>query len=262
LPGGGRTEVGPPHEAGGCLHGLTTSSYVWDGMLPGLTALGYRVLTFDHYGRGYSDRPRGRQDAAFFVAEVDALLRHEGVSGPVTLMGYSMGGAVAAAYAAAHPTRVARVVLIAPAGMQAPPSGLAGVIRGVPVLGDWLMLALYPWILRAGLRAERDLPKDVPGIAEKQDAELDLRGFVPAVLSSLRGILAAPLEAPHRAIAAAGLPVHAIWGQDDPLIALSGQQTLTTWNAGTHHDVIADGTHAIPYTHAETVVALIRAQAG
>ncbi|MEO0390461.1 MAG: alpha/beta fold hydrolase, partial [Pseudomonadota bacterium] len=178
-----------------CLHGLTTSSYVWDGMLPGLTALGYRVLTFDHYGRGYSDRPRGRQDAAFFVAEVDALLRHEGVTGPITLMGYSMGGAVAAAYAAAHPTRVARVILIAPAGMQAPPSGLAGFIRRMPVLGDWLMLALYPWILRAGLRAERDLPKDVPGIAEKQDAELDLRGFVPAVLSSLRGILAAPLEA-------------------------------------------------------------------
>ncbi|MEM8578881.1 MAG: alpha/beta fold hydrolase [Pseudomonadota bacterium] len=245
-----------------CVHGLTTSSYVWDAIVAGLVEDGYRVLTYDHYGRGYSDHPRGRQDAAFFNEALDALLTDQGVEGPVTLVGYSMGGAVAASFAAAYPIRVTRIVMIASAGLQAPPGGLAGIMRQVPLLGDWLMLALYPWVLRAGLRAERDLPKQVDGIARKQEAELDVRGFIPAVLSSLRGILSAPLLAEHRAIAEAGVPVHAIWGSDDAFIPLDAMDQLADLNSSAMQDVIADGTHALPYSHADEVLDLMRAQAG
>ncbi|MEO0939438.1 MAG: alpha/beta fold hydrolase [Pseudomonadota bacterium] len=244
-----------------CVHGLTTSSYVWDGMVQGLALMGYRVLVFDHYGRGYSDRPFGRQSAAFFVSELEELLAHESVQGPVTLMGYSMGGAIAAAFAAAHPARCVRIVLLASAGMQNPPGGLAGVIRTVPVVGDWLMLALYPWILRKGIAAERGLPSAVPDIGAKQVAELDVRGFVPAVLSSLRGILSTPLEDAHRAIHAASIPVHAIWGAQDALIPASAHKALGQWNPDAVQDVLEDGTHAITYTHADEILALIRAQA-
>ena len=49
-----------------CVHGLTTPSFVWQGLTAGLTAMGYRVLTYDLYGRGYSDRPKGDQTDAFF----------------------------------------------------------------------------------------------------------------------------------------------------------------------------------------------------
>lgn len=244
-----------------CVHGLTTSSYVWDGMVQGFALMGYRVLVFDHYGRGFSDRPGARQSAGFYVSELEELLAHEGVQGPVTLVGYSMGGAVAAAFAAAHPDRCARVVLIASAGMQAPPGGLAGVIRKVPLVGDWLMLLLYPWMLRKGIAAERDLPTAVPDIATKQLAELDVRGFVPAVLSSLRGILSSPLEDAHRAIHAAGIPVHAIWGAQDALIPESARKALAQWNPDAAQDVLEDGTHAITYSHADEILALIRAQA-
>ncbi|MEL7099193.1 MAG: alpha/beta hydrolase [Pseudomonadota bacterium] len=245
-----------------CVHGLTTSSYVWEGMVQGLALMGYRVLVFDHYGRGFSDRPRGAQNAAFYVAELDELLAHEAVDGPVSLIGYSMGGAVAAAYAAAHPDSVSRVTLIASAGLQDPPGGIADFIRRVPVLGDWLMLAAYPWMLRAGIRAERDLPSAVPDIAKRQLAELDLRGFVPAVLSSLRGILSAPLEGEHKAIHAAGIPVHAIWGAHDALIPEKARAALAQWNPQAVQDVIADGTHAITYSHADEILRLMRAQAG
>ena len=49
-----------------CVHGLTTPSQVWDSIAEGLAAQGFRVLTYDLYGRGFSDRPPGRQDAGFF----------------------------------------------------------------------------------------------------------------------------------------------------------------------------------------------------
>lgn len=36
-----------------CVHGLTTPSFVWEGIAPRLAEAGYRVLTYDLYGRGY-----------------------------------------------------------------------------------------------------------------------------------------------------------------------------------------------------------------
>jgi pimeloyl-ACP methyl ester carboxylesterase len=66
-------------------------------------AKGHRVLTYDLYGRGYSDRPGGEQDARFFIRQLEDLLEHQGVTQPVTLLGYSMGGAIGAAFAAKHP---------------------------------------------------------------------------------------------------------------------------------------------------------------
>jgi len=50
-----------------CVHGLTTPSFVWEALLPGLTEAGYRVLTYDLYGRGMSDRPKGAQTRSFFM---------------------------------------------------------------------------------------------------------------------------------------------------------------------------------------------------
>jgi len=42
-----------------CIHGLTTPSFVFGPIAAHLAGRGYRVLTYDHYGRGYSYRPRG-----------------------------------------------------------------------------------------------------------------------------------------------------------------------------------------------------------
>ena len=57
-----------------CIHGLTTPSFVYDGIAEGLSQIGFRVLTYDLYGRGYSDRPKGTQDIAFFRKQLSELL--------------------------------------------------------------------------------------------------------------------------------------------------------------------------------------------
>ena len=59
-----------------CVHGLTTPSFVYEGLAKRLMERGYRVLVYDHYGRGYSDRPKGDQDRAFFVSHLEELLEH------------------------------------------------------------------------------------------------------------------------------------------------------------------------------------------
>ena len=245
-----------------CIHGLTTPSFVWRGMAKGLALMGFRVLVYDHYGRGYSDTVMGRQDADFFLTQLNDLLAHENVTDPVTVLGYSMGGAVATCYAAAHPTRVKQLILLAPAGIQELGGKQIRIARDVPVIGDWLFLATYPTILRRGIRAEAGLPTSVENITALQEAETDRRGYFPAVLSSLRGVLRAPLEKEHRAIAAAGVPVLAVWGGLDDLIPLDCRDTLAEWNPHALQVVIDRAGHGLTYTHTDAVLDAIRASRG
>lgn len=243
-----------------CVHGLTTPSYVFDGLVEGLAALGYRVLTYDLYGRGWSDRPAGDQDAIFFLEQLEELLADQRVGDDLTLVGYSMGGSIATCFAAAHPDRLRQLVLLAPAGVGNTGDRLAGFVRKTPILGDWLMHMTFPARHRRGTEAERALPSAVPDIVDRQQAELDWRGFVPAVLASLRGILGRTLESEHRRIHTAGVPVLAVWARKDDVIPVAHMGRLAEWSRAARQEVIEEAGHGLTYTHAEEVTAILRAR--
>jgi pimeloyl-ACP methyl ester carboxylesterase/DNA-binding CsgD family transcriptional regulator len=72
----------------------------------------HKVVRYDRIGTGLSERRRGH-GAISLAAEADVLgelLDHVGIA-RCTLFGFSSGGCISAAYAAAHPTRVGRLVL-------------------------------------------------------------------------------------------------------------------------------------------------------
>src|SRR5882672_6533208 len=48
-PDSGRTVV--------LIHGFSVPYYIWDSTAAALSAAGYRVVRYDEYGRGLSDRP-------------------------------------------------------------------------------------------------------------------------------------------------------------------------------------------------------------
>lgn len=241
-----------------CIHGLTTPSFVWRNIAKGMALMGYRTLVYDLYGRGYSDRPPGIQDRAFFLNQLEGLLAREGVVKNITLLGYSMGGSIATCFAAASPERVDRLILLAPAGMGLVPNKLMDFIAKTPILGDWLMLALFPAVFRKGIKAESVQITSVPDVYEKQGSQLEYRRYVAAVLASRRGILSDVLRDEHRAIQTAGIPVLAIWGDDDVVIPRSAIGTLAEWNRAAKHEVIAEAGHGLPYTHASRILELIR----
>lgn len=240
-----------------CVHGLTTPSYVWNGVAQGLAAMGCRVLTYDLYGRGYSDRPRGKQDRAFFVTQLEELLADQEVGEDFTLIGYSMGGAIATAFAAACPARLRELILLAPAGFGRSPDRVTHVIRHVPGLGDWLMHAIYPALHIRSTETERNLPSSVPGIVDLQQQELGYRGFIPAVLASLRGILNEDFTKELRSLHSKGVPALAIWGQDDSVIPPTSAGRLAERARSVRQEEIAGAGHGLPYTHTEEVLEII-----
>ena len=90
----------------------------FQGNYPEIAAAGYRCIVPDLPGFGYSDKPLDVEyHLDFFVECVHQLLAALGVA-RATLVGNSLGGAVALGHALAHPGQVERLVLMAPGGLN------------------------------------------------------------------------------------------------------------------------------------------------
>jgi 4,5:9,10-diseco-3-hydroxy-5,9,17-trioxoandrosta-1(10),2-diene-4-oate hydrolase len=88
------------------------------GNYPALVEAGYRCLVPDHIGYGFSDKPDDRDHPLeFFVECMIQTLDCAGVD-RCTLVGNSLGGAVALGMALEHPERVDRLILMAPGGLS------------------------------------------------------------------------------------------------------------------------------------------------
>ncbi|HHB80792.1 MAG TPA: alpha/beta hydrolase [Aliiroseovarius sp.] len=236
------------------IHGLLTPSWVFTGLTGGLNMLGFRVLTYDLYGRGLSARPKLPHDRALFTTQLAELLASQKIDAPVTLLGYSMGGAIASVFAATYPQRVARLILLAPAGMDYHPAPLLARAARTGLFGDWLWAMRGGPFLRKNARASASQPTTIPDLEARIARESATRGYLPAILSSERNMLAERHEAEHRAIAAAGLPVTAIWGEQDGTIPLSAMGKLPQWTRNAYQYVIPGATHALCHTHPQEIL--------
>lgn len=100
------------------VHGITTPSPVFGGILPKIAEAGYRVCTFDLFGRGYSDSPDLRHDDRLFNSQILCVLQSIGWT-KFSLVGYSLGGCLGGSFASYFPGSIEKLFLIAPAGLLA-----------------------------------------------------------------------------------------------------------------------------------------------
>lgn len=261
LPGG-RTHYRWSGRAGDpvavCVHGLSTPSYVFAATERSLVSLGFRVLTYDLYGRGFSDRVSGAQDAAFFTRQLAALLADQEVTEPVTLLGFSMGGQIAARFAAQEPDRVERLVLVAPAGLSGAGPDASPPHWTAPLIGDWWTRVWGGVALRRELVEHRSVATVIPDFEDRQAAETRTRGYLPAILSSRRHLLRMSSAEDHARIAKDGIPVLAIWGAADPVIPKRSIGELARLNPGASHVEIKGAGHTLLQTHPSEVAAALR----
>ncbi len=99
------------------IHGLADDVEIWDSVIPPLAAK-FRVIAFDQIGFGHSDKPLLNYRVSTFVDFLDGFLEELKID-RASLVGNSLGGWIAAAFALAHPERVDRLVLCDAAGYRA-----------------------------------------------------------------------------------------------------------------------------------------------
>ncbi len=143
------------------LHGQGLNRSMWDRVKLAFRGA-YRVVTYDLRGHGRSEKPSTGYGRNVEVADLADLLETTRIS-KAHLVGLSRGGAIALAFAAAHPDKTASVVAIG-AGYDFP--------RLMPEFADQRLQTMAT--LRAeGLRAAKGYWADLPifaSLREKEDA--------------------------------------------------------------------------------------------
>ena len=91
-------------------HGAGGNHAVWYQQVP-VFGRYRRVISWDHRGFGRSSARGGPTRPELAVRDLGAVLAAAGVSGPIDLVGQSMGGWTALGFALAEPARVRRLVL-------------------------------------------------------------------------------------------------------------------------------------------------------
>lgn len=233
-------------------HGFSMPRFAFDNNVGALSEAGFRVLRYDHYGRGSSDRPDLIYDADLYERELLGLLKALDIKQKIYLLGYSMGGGVATVFASRHPERIQKLVLVAPNGFMPEPSGLAGLAT-IPGLGDWLMTIVGETRLLSAVQKQADegiAPENFP---EQYREQMRYSDYVRALLSSMRNFIFRNLSAEYAALAESGVPTLLVWGTEDAVVPFAGHETIQRLAPEIVFAPVQDATHAVAYSHPEIV---------
>ena len=191
------------------LHGYGESLLSYRGVIRPL-AQRFSVVALDLPGAGLSEKPAGSYDLGTMVSRLSRAL-DSWISGPVVIVGHSMGGEVAAQLSIARPDRIVKTVLIAPAGY-----GLGMGLSDEPFSNQQQLLAGWSVKAREFLVPieDEDWITDPPEMSEaarsdsasRRAAEAFLRDFDFTALKGRFGELRQPTLL--------------IWGRIDPLIPI------------------------------------------
>jgi pimeloyl-ACP methyl ester carboxylesterase len=202
------------------LHTLRTQLDLFEKVVPDLAKY-FTVYALDYPGHGYSDIPKARYDADFFVHSVERFLDVLDLR-DVTLCGVSIGGGIALIMAGRRNPRVARVVPINPydyaKGRGMTRSSLLGRMITLTsenrVIGGTVMRLRNFIIMKAVLLGGVSNPQSIrPALLKEMYAVGNRSGHYQAFISLLRN--AASWEAATEVYGNISVPVCLIWGDKD-----------------------------------------------
>lgn len=201
------------------LHGWLCSTHVWQ---PGWDRLSQRchLWAIDLPAHGYSERAPAFSMTLQAQAEVLVAAMRNLALPPLTVVGQSMGGALAMALAAQHPDLVQRLVLVDPVCYSFP-LPWSGRLALVPSLGHFLLRYVYRrTMLRHFMRhqvyfdPERMLDEEVALIL----AHLDVQGTRTLMHRAFRAMH--DLKWLGEQIPRIQQPTLLLWGAQDALIPI------------------------------------------
>ncbi len=238
------------------VHGATQSNYVWDKIVEPLNKNGFRVIRYDNFGRGYSQRPNVVYGKEIYDRQLLELLDYLKINSPVNLVGLSQGGAISVVFTARRKERVRKLVLAAPAGFPVKLSFTAKLVQ-LPILGDWIMAVFGKKVLLGQWGSGFKNPENVREMKDKLRKQLDYSGYLPSLLSMLRNYPLHDLKDEYKKVGAEGTPTLLIWGDSDTIVPYEHAKEAMTLMPQAGLATIKGGSHGSVYERPDEVSAAI-----
>ena len=233
------------------VHGFSTPSFVWGGLIDNFTSSGYRVLVYDHFGRGYSERPRVKYDKNLYLETLRELIESQKIEDQVHLVGYSMGGPIVGFYAEAYPEDTKSATLIAPAGFSKSIPDMKSWTT-MPIVGDWFWRVFSNRLYGIGNMSETQFSEDPLSINEDRfmplfQNQLRFRGFNESLLSTIRHFNLFDVRKMYESLHSKQVPILALWGKKDGVVPFTGSQEFERIFTNGNLVTLDEGTHDITY---------------
>jgi pimeloyl-ACP methyl ester carboxylesterase len=207
-------------------HGFSVPFFIYDPTFEFLTQAGFRVLRYDLFGRGFSDRPETNYNIDLFVRQLGDLLDALNLTQPVSLVGLSTGGPITAAYTARFPERVRKLVLIDPVGAKRFALGQALKVLALPFVGETIIGLLGIKGMTRISASEEGIRHYADQILPKYIVQMKYKGFKHAILSTIRNDMLGSFQHVYEQIGKMNKPVLLLWGEHDHTVPFKHSSTL------------------------------------
>lgn len=197
------------------VHGFSVPSFIYDPTFRFLVEAGQQPLRYDLFGRGFSDRPDQPYKLDLFINQLTGLLDALRLTQPVNLIGLSMGGPIASAFALRHRERVRRLVLIDPAGVKPVAQTLLLRLVKLPFAAEAALSVVGGEALVKSVARDFFDPALIEHFIGRYRVQMQYRGFKRALLSTVRNGMLGSFAEVYAVLGKTDLPVLLFWGRED-----------------------------------------------
>ena len=233
------------------VHGATVPHWEFDRLVPHLRAAGLRVVRFDLFGHGLSDRPAAEYNFDLFLQQALSVLDSLHATAPVTILGHSFGAALAAEIANVRPTIVKKLVLVAPL-LDFMVGSVWAKVFALPRVGSPLM----GWIGRPALERRRKRRYAAIGaehLTPRFVAQARASGYAEALASMFANRTLGDQSDRYRRLHSGKREIVVVAGAADRVISLHDIARIRDLLPIHRYLEIADAEHNLQLTHAEHV---------
>ena len=223
------------------VHGFGVPSYVWEPTYKFLLKQGFRVLRFDLFGSGLSDRPDAVYGLDLFSNQLNNLLIVLEINRPIQLLGLSMGGPVVTRFTHQHPEKVNALILQDPLVNQLDKKLIYPL--GIPLVGEYLFCVYVTPSYVTGHKNDPFKGEYFAHWGDQYKRQLQYKGFRKAILSTLRYMARHPYIEEYQQLATIKMPKLLIWGSDDKTIPITEADHLLKLMPEMEYEIIERAGH-------------------